>query len=47
VGFEARKTNRLRADTSWEWYYRSVQRTFPKLNSTFELGLMDKEGDLP
>jgi hypothetical protein len=34
-----------RANTSWERFYRSVQRAFPKLNSTLELSLTDKEGE--
>jgi hypothetical protein len=34
-----------RANTSWDRFYRSVQRAFPKLNSTLELALTDKEGE--
>ena len=34
-----------RANTSWERFYRSVQRAFPKLNSILELSLTDKEGE--
>lgn len=34
-----------RANTSWDRFYRSVQRAFPKLNDTMELNLTDKEGE--
>lgn len=34
-----------RANTSWDRFYRSVQRAFPKLNDTIELNLTDKEGE--
>ena len=34
-----------RANTSWGRFFCSVQRAFPKLNSTIELNLIDKEGE--
>jgi len=34
-----------RANTSRDRFYRSVQRAFPKLNSTIELNLTDKKGE--
>ena len=34
-----------RANTSWDRFYRSVQRAFPKLNTTLELPLTDNEGE--
>jgi hypothetical protein len=33
-----------RANTSWEKFYRSMQRALPKRNENLELNLTDKQG---
>ena len=35
----------MRANTSWDRFYRSMQRALPKRNSNLELNLTDKEGE--
>jgi hypothetical protein len=32
-------------NTSWDKFYRSMQRALPKQNATLELNLTDKEGE--
>jgi hypothetical protein len=35
----------MRANTSWDKFYRSMQRALPKRNENLELNLTDKEGE--
>jgi hypothetical protein len=35
----------MRANTSWDRFYRSMQRALPKQNSNLELNLTDNEGE--
>lgn len=35
----------MRANTSWDRFYRSMQRALPKQNANLELNLTDKEGE--
>ncbi|MGD0025657.1 MAG: P63C domain-containing protein [Xanthobacteraceae bacterium] len=35
----------MRANTSWDKFYRSMQRALPKQNANLELNLTDKEGE--
>jgi hypothetical protein len=36
----------MRANTSWDRFYRSMQRALPKQNTNLELNLTNKEGEL-
>jgi hypothetical protein len=35
----------MKANKSWDRFYRSMQRALPKQNSNLELNLTDKEGE--
>ena len=35
----------MRANTSWERFYQSVQRALPKQNTDLELNPTDKDGE--
>jgi hypothetical protein len=35
----------MRANTSWDRFYRSMQRALPKQNANLELNLTNKEGE--